>query len=211
MKRLFIALVIGLSWARADSLDAPEALAPGIVYTQKLALTPPAEIFGIVYDLRELDPPPELPALAAHLSQPSAPLSVVLLNANTDPTVIDAFTNRSHRVIVLSPIGSRTAPDVLVPVTAEEIATALDAIRSGADLASLASPEIAKSRFDEASLVRRHNGTEEPVPTRSADSAPSTVQADDETAGDETSPTPPDLMLQRAVQILQGLRALGRS
>ena len=210
MKRFLFALVFGLGLGRAESSDQPTILAPGIIYTQDLAVSAPPETHGIVYDFRTTPPEPERVASASQLNSDSAPLSVVLLGPDIAPETALAFAARSPRVILLAPIGSGANPDVTVPVTPAEVSAAVEAIRSGADLANQASPEIAKRRFDEATLVRRHHGATDPERTPSAPAASPPAPGESAEAEPAAPPVPPDLMLQRAVQILQGLHALGR-
>ena len=210
MKRFFFALAFGLGLGRAAPSDQPAPLAPGIIYAQDFSVSDPPETQGIVYDFRTTPPEPEGIARASQLTSDSAPLSVVLLGTDITPETAAAFAARSHRVILLAPIGSDANPDVAVPVTPAEVSAAVEAIRSGADLANQASPEIAKRRFDEATLVRRHHGTADPERTPPTPAAPSPVVAETEDPEATVSPPHPDLMLQRAVQILQGLHALGR-
>ena len=199
--RLIAFLTAGLLSVHAAPASDVAAISDWIYRTADVTseLPPPAE--GMVYDLRASEWSPELQRHIDLISADTRPLAVVLLRASSDPRWFDSWSHRSHRVILLAPLGTSPAPDISVPVTAEEVSTALEAINSGVDLASLASPAIAKRRFDEAALVRHHNGE---TPTRSDEE-----EADAE--ADAEAPIPPDLMLQRAVQILQGLHALGRS
>lgn len=205
MKFCFLAILTPLLLLAEAPAPLATELAQGLFYTRDIAPTPPPAAQGIVYDLRAVTWDEHYRSSVDQISAPGRPLAVVLLCADQETGWLNALAQRSHRVITLAPIGANFSPDVAVPVTAAEVSSALAAIRDGADLAELASPEIAKRRFDEAALVRRHNG------------APPTPPPADEIA-DDHEPTPPsaanitpDLMLQRAGQILQGLKALGRN
>ena len=203
MRMFLLVLSLSLTAASAQNTNEPSVLADGIFYTQDLSLSPPLAAQGMVYDLRQATPLPAKLAAATKLSETTETLSVVLLNSDAHDDWFNALAARSHQVLLLAPLGTDPLPDISVPVTTDEIAAALSAITDGADLASLASPEIAKRRFDEARLVRHHNGEEEP-PVESYETP------DEEPAEDNPASLPPDLMLQRAVQILSGLNALGR-
>lgn len=197
---LVIALALPALFTAASSPE--EELAEGIFYTQDVTRDPPPSTTGMVYDLRDSvwtdDNPRHFQALFAE----SHPLSVVLLRSTAPAEWFNALADRSHRVILVTPISPHRAPDVAVPVTPDEVSAALHEIASGTDIASLALPEIAKRRFDEAVLVSRHRGSNDSVPSPDEPVESESLEAN--------SPPIPDLMLQRAVQILQGLEALGR-
>jgi hypothetical protein len=205
MKFLILAILAPLLMVAEEQATLATELAPGLFYTREIAPTPPPAAHGVVYDFRDTDWDESFRSSLDEISAYNRPLAVVLLR--TDPAAgwLDALAGRSHRVITLAPIGAPSSPDVAVPATTAEVASALAAIRGGADLADLASPEIAKRRFDEAALVRRHNGAAPSDPPAAA------ADNDDETTSPSEAEITPDLMLQRALQILQGLNALGRN
>jgi|GEM_PF-1732422 len=204
MKSFLLVCLTGLSCGFAPAAEREAKLTPKILYTQAITHVPPAWATGIVYDLRDVNWTHGSAQILRKLFIETHPLSVVLLRSTSDPAWFTALADRSHRVILVSPIGTSSVSDVSVVVTTDEVSSAVQAIETGADLASLALPEIAKRRFDEAALVRRHSGTNDPA---SALNGPVEAETDDAAP---VAPTP-DLMLQRAVQILQGLEALGRS
>ncbi len=200
MNRLGYAFLIVFTAARAETDFPTSELAESVYYSRDLASPPPPPAIGMVYDLRTTPWSSDQTRAVKLISAETRPLAAVLLRSDSDQGWFDALAQRSHRVILLAPIGTTPAPDVAIPVTATEVATALAAITSGMDLYTLATPAITKRRFDEAELVRRHQG-DHAAPPDATDEGSSAVPADT---------PPPDLMLQRAVQILQGLSALGR-
>jgi len=201
MKSFLLVCLTALSCVFAPAAEREAKLTPKILYTQEITHVPPAWATGIVYDLRDVTWTNGSPQNVRKLFTETHPLSVVLLRSTSDPAWFAALADRSHRVILVSPIGTSPISDVSVAVTTDEVSAAIQAIETGVDLASLALPEIAKRRFDEAALVRRHSGKNDPA---------SSLNGPVETNEAPVPPTP-DLMLQRAVQILQGLEALGRS
>lgn len=98
-------------------------------------------------------------------------------------------------------IESGFQPAILIPGNPPRDREVYALLDEGADLDSLVSPAVAKSRYDEASLVRDFDqGLPRQLSGRSG--------GPDE--GSEPAEPAVDLDLQRAVQIFQALQALGR-
>lgn len=122
----------------------------------------------------------------------------VLENAQTDPALLAVFASRGPAgMLVLAPASARLGPQISVIVSPEDDRKAYDALEKGADVRTLLSDYPDKPRIDEAYLEKEHIAdsdapevpTDKPLPAR---------------------PTV-DAMLQRAVQLHQGLLALKRT
>lgn len=121
----------------------------------------------------------------------------ILENAETSPSLLASFPgNGTTGVVVVAPVSDKVAPDIAVQVPAAADRLAYDAVEKGAPIGSLLHDNPDKPRIDEAYLEKEHL----------ADSEAPDIESD--------KPSPPsplvDAVLQRAVQLHQGLLALKR-
>ncbi len=154
-----------------------------------------------VLDLRFADGDAGAPAaLAAWLGFNATARSpvLVLANAATSPAFWAALARRDgDGLIVFSPAAEHLAADIAVNTAPATDRQAYAALEHGTPLAALLTDQPDKPRMDEAELAREH--------------LPDSALADNE--GDRASkpgaPAPLiDRVLQRAVQVHRGLRAL---
>lgn len=94
-------------------------------------------------------------------------------------------------------VASGFVPQVEVSVAPDDDRLAYSALREGVELDDLVEVRVKKTRFDEARLLRERNG----------ESSQNSDQPDD---AEEISQLPHDTILQRALQIVKALQALGR-
>ncbi len=182
---------------------APVDLGHGLVYTDAESAAELAATQRAVIDLRFVPADIDVPAV---VTSPVPSAKVVLLAGPSAASWIERLAARAPTLLLLAPADAGLASDLTVAVSAAEVREAVDAIAAGTDLVALTRPPVDKERFDESALVRHHNGD---LPADSADSAEDVPDdAPDETPAKATTPTDP--MLQRAVQVLLGLKALGR-
>jgi hypothetical protein len=181
----------GLHYVRAADLSSlPEA--------------PPAD--PLVLDLRRTRGG-DLARLAA-LLRTEGPVRFVLLGKETAGEVRALLASRAPAVITVAAGGPDAAADVVLDATSpEEDLRAYEAHENGTDLALLIQPPVKKNRRDEASILRERtngNGSGQGRAAASEDPPP-------EAAGGEPEESPlVDAVLQRAVQLHRGLKALGR-
>lgn len=137
----------------------------------------------------------------------------VLVSESTAPTVVTFLQTRAPTVLTIGGIGASDT-DIRVSVSAEDDRRAFAALEQGASLADLATPSLVKARRDEAAILRaRRTGNRPPdgppSPTGPpAGATPPTPPAAPAEAA--PAPAPSDPVLQRAVQLHRGLRALKR-
>jgi hypothetical protein len=196
---LVLSLLVAASiQAAAEPIEAQ--IDETIVYLRNTPASPPPALAAVL-DLRQSDLGEKLPS--AWL-QPG-PLRVFLLDAAALRQVAALLEQRRPANLIFLTAGSLAQPesDVSVPMTTSEITTAIAAIADGADVALLADPPVKKRRFDEASLVRRHQGESRQRHSDENDGSSEPSSEDDDNA------LPADPMLERAVQLIRGLRALG--
>lgn len=200
MRRLLplLTLAITAAWGAAT----PRELLPDLAYVPLAALATaqlPADRARVI-DARATTTEKPAAELTAWLSNPAAP-TLVLLDNQPPAWLTAALTTRPKRLLTLaardyaSPLADIT---VDTPRDADQAACAALA-DPATSLDGLLSRNATKRRFDEAALFEARSGSG--PSSRPASPTPET-----------TSETPPstDLVLQRAVQIYQGLRALGR-
>ncbi len=187
------------SWLAA----APVDLGDDLVYVRgdEVAALSPAR--RAIIDLRFTPAPAAAPAWATTASP--AP-KVVLLAGDSARAWAERLTNRAPRVLLLVPVHSPASGDLTIPVSPAAVAGAVAAIDGGVDVPALARPPVEKRRFDESALVRHHNG-DSSVLDEVINEARTEADADEAAAGDAPLADP---MLQRAVQVIRGLRALGK-
>ena len=196
--RLLAAFLLLLGSARIVAAETVE-LADGLTYLRGPVAVADSAPANSIVDLRFITatglPPPWVKA-ATHPT-------IILLAGEDVPAWLTLLDGRSPPVLLLGPKGTAAGLDLEIVVSAEQLGQVVAAIDDGADVAVLAQPIVAKRRFDEAALVRIHNGEED---TNDSEDAP----ADDETDKKPVQATLSDPMLERAVQVLLGLRVLGR-
>jgi hypothetical protein len=138
---------------------------------------------------------------------PDAPV-FVLLNADTASALRPGFV-AGHRpgagVITIAPASSALTPDIALAVPPADDRRAYDAFEHGATVAALITENPDKPRHDEAELAR-----ERANPPDDVDDTDAIVT--DPAAEKDAAPPPPiiDALLERAVQLYRGLRALHR-
>jgi hypothetical protein len=133
----------------------------------------------------------------------------VLLGSETSPDVRQLLAARAPGVITLAAEGIEPKADVVLEATPEEDMRAYDAHEDGAELALLIQPPLKKNRRDEAAILRnRANGNGN---GNGRGSAAASEDPPPEEAGGEPEESPlVDSVLQRAVHLHRGLKALGR-
>jgi hypothetical protein len=152
-----------------------------------------------IVDLRHRAP--DTFAATSAIEEPGT-LRIILLSGEHATDWSHALATRAADVLIIGPAEADAPLDLTVNMPDDAITTALRAMAEGTLPATLALPAITKRRFDESALVQRHHGD--------------TIDADDsgDTAGKTDAvpakPVVTDAMLERAVQIIQGLRALKR-
>lgn len=141
--------------------------------------------------------PADASRLRSYLVEPGS-VRFVLVSADTAAAVLTLLETRSPSVITLGPAGTIPEPDINVVVSLDEDRRAYSAHTEGTPLELLVRPDIPKPRRDEAALLRNRanggNGPAEPEEPPPADTAAPLV----------------DAVLQRAVHLHHGLKALGR-
>ena len=196
--RRLVAWVLLLGGARLLAVE-PVDIAEGIFYFRGTTAITDVAPANAVVDLRFVPPPALPPPWVKTAAQPV----IVLLAGEDVPAWLALLEGRSAPVLLLGPTGTGPGLDLEVSVPAEPLGQVVAAIDAGTDVVALSQPVVAKRRFDEAALVRHHNGDE--------DETDAAASSDDE--NDDVEPSAPPLrdpMLERAVQVIQGLRALGR-
>ncbi|MCC5023677.1 MAG: hypothetical protein J6386_13235 [Candidatus Synoicihabitans palmerolidicus] len=170
--RLLILTCVFLGPIQAAAPPLAVKILPGILYHRGVSSRPlPTSCWAEIIDLRFQTTAASVPTVS------SDTMKIVLLDSSPS---ID-WTIRlpsSARLITLAPVGTTPQPDVTIQVTSEELRNAVEAIDSGVDVVAMAKPAIEKARFDESSLVRRHNGEVDSEATPS--SAPAPASIDDE-------------------------------
>jgi hypothetical protein len=121
----------------------------------------------------------------------------ILENSETSASLRASFPgNGPVGVVVVAPVSDKVSPDISVQVAAAVDRLAYDAVEKGTLIGSLLRDNPDKPRIDEAYLEKEHL----------ADSEAPDIESD--------KPSPPsplvDAVLQRAVQLHQGLLALKR-
>lgn len=136
----------------------------------------------------------------------AGPVRFVLVSRQTAPALLTRLGQRASTVLLLGTGVAEPVLDLSLPVPADEDARAYDAYAQGTDLARLIQPPVRKPRRDEAAIMRSRangngngngNGAEAEAPAEPA-------------AGEPAEPLLVDLVLQRAVHLHRGLKALGR-
>lgn len=200
MRRLipFLTLAVAVTWAAAP----PRELLPDLTYVPLAALATaqlPADRARVI-DARVTTTAKSAAELTAWLTDPTAS-TLVLLDDQPPAWLTAVLITRPKRLLTLAARDyASPLADITVATSRAADQAAHDALAdpaSGLDV--LLSRNAPKRRFDEVALVEARSGND---PTRRpSPPTPETTSA--------TSP-PTDLVLQRAVQIYQGLRALGR-
>ncbi len=195
--------IAGLLLAAGSSVAQPTGpveVAEGIDYVRIGQAATAVASRPTVFDARLQPAPTATPAWATA----TGPTCIVMVDGEHAATWAQRLTARAANILLLAPTDAGTVADLTVSIGPAGVQRAVTAIEAGADLPTLAVPAIEKQRFDEASLIRRRQGDN----TEAPNATPATT-APDETDRDAEPPVS-DPMLQRAVQVLQGLRVLGR-
>jgi predicted small lipoprotein YifL len=176
-------------------------LHPGLNYVTLAELAQAEPNAAWVLDARQAAAVPAPPAAATEtLRHPTHPL-LVLLDANSPAWLRDLLAEPSPRRLTLAAAGTAGPVDIPVATTAEADAAAHQTLVEQRDFDAALGRGTAKRRRDQATL----NGRGSP-PTLAPVAPGSDALAPDH----ESSAPPPDLVLQQAVQIHAGLKALGR-
>jgi hypothetical protein len=197
LRPLFLGLVI-ISTAAAAVRD----LQPDLAYVPLAELATanlPADRARIL-DARASSTAEPSAELTTSLAAPSAP-TLLLLDDQPPAWLVATLATRPKRLLTLAARDyASPLADITVDTPRDADQAARDALADPATgLDVLLSRNAAKRRFDEAALVEARSGN---GPTRRPSSpTPATTSE---------TPPPTDLVLERAVQIYQGLRALGR-
>ncbi len=186
-----------LSYVRIDAADTDKAGWETIFSKSFLAL-----------DLRHVTgEPAALRLLAERLSEAPAGESshrLVLISADTPALLTEAVSHNTPRQLTLAARQSAVTPDIAVAATPEEDDTAFAAAETGTSLEKLITSEIEKKRFDETTLAHDRNAVD-------PDDGPDLTEG---TTGVELvskAPAKPhDRVLERAVQVHEGLTVLKR-
>lgn len=182
---------------------------------QYLRVTTPAEdaaavqalnpAHSAVVDLRFLTAEsPAIEALSRALAATpprQGTLRVLLVNTETAPALRQALTP-APRQLVLGPAREGLRVDLAIKAAAEEERRAFEALAAGTAAEKLISNNAEKRRFDEAALMRTHNG-DGSLPDPSED--PPAPSEDQKTEAAPLEPPPFDAVLQRAVQLHRAL------
>jgi hypothetical protein len=207
MRRLLLTgLLLGLALRAAAAAPAAVDLGEGLSYVrvgQVEAL--PAASGPLVIDLRRATAADEAMAEAFVASLRTAgPVRFVLVSRQTSPALLARLGQRAPAVLLLGTGVAEPALDVALTVTAEEDGRAYDAHEQGTALAALIQPPLRKPRRDEAAIMRsRTNGNGD-------GNAAESPTAAEPAAGEPAEPLLVDAVLQRAVHLHRGLKALGR-
>ncbi|GAB1488525.1 hypothetical protein MASR2M8_09700 [Opitutaceae bacterium] len=167
-----------------------------------------APVDPLVVDLRQATQAGSdgIDRLRGLLGQPS--LRLVLVSEVTAPAIITFLETRSATVLTLGGLGAPET-DIRVPVSTEDDRKAYEALDQGASLADLVTPPLVKARRDEASILRARRTSNRPSDSPPPPDTPMPPVAP--TPADAPTVTPlSDPVLQRAVQLHRGLRALKR-
>jgi len=208
MRLLALPFLFALLFAGVrGSASAPVDLGEGLLYLRIVdaASVPALEASSpLVLDLRRArSETPEEASGLGNLLRAAGPVRFVLISRETGAAVHHLLATRSPAVVTLSAGSVEPSPDFTVNAAAEEDLRAYDAYENGTDLARLIQPPIRKNRRDEAAIVRsRANGN--------GNNAASSEDPPAETTPEPEEPLLVDRVLQRAVHLHRGLKALGR-
>jgi hypothetical protein len=149
----------------------------------------------------------------------TAPL-FVLVGPDTAPALFAAMRERAPALISIGLAAPGLIPDIALSVSPATDRRAYDALDGGASVESLISEQLAKPRFDEATLAHEH-AADAAAGDSAAAPAPAPTDAPPAAAPPPTTPAAPaaapapeaapkDGVLQRAVQLHRALLALGK-
>lgn len=170
-----------------------------------------------VLDLRSVLADPHFAAaLQSALDKKPGPhaLRIILINATTDPSVIEALDTDYQDVVTIGPKSPVTKPDMPVNVSEADDRKAFDALANGTPVEKLITDSRDKRRYDEAKLVHDHaNGvtpSDAELPPDAEDDAVIAEPTDGKKPAETKKEPEPllDLVLERAVQLHRSLLAL---
>lgn len=173
---------------------------------------------ALVLDLRSLSVSDGFAdALQTTLARTPPPHAVrlILINATTSPTLINALSQELPSVITLGPSSPAFAPDIAIAISTEDDLRAFNALANGTPLNKLINDNREKRRYDEAKLVQDHaNGITAPESVLPAEAEDDTVKTEpaidnkESPSEKKTEPAVIDLVLERAIQLHRSLLAL---
>lgn len=193
-------LLAGTGWLVGPaSATTPPELQPGLTYLPlaELAQTPPAAAW--VLDARQAgDVAATHPSAWERLTARAHP-GIVLLDVTSPAWLHDWLAGRSALILTLAAAGTYGPVDLEVATPAQDDALARQALAAATDFSTALGRMADKRRRDQTTL----NGSRSPPTPVTAEIAGGDATEEPEDRG------PPDLVLQRAVQVFAGLRALG--
>lgn len=198
LRLLLTCLLLAGPLRAAEITDLGEGLAYLRVEDAATSALPPID-GSYALDLRRTaaSTPADAGRLRPFLAEPGS-VRFVLVSPDTAAAVLALLEARSPAVITLGPAGTLPAPDIGIAVSLDEDRRAYTAHTEGTPLELLIRPDIPKTRRDEAALLRNRanggNGPAEPEEPPPANAVAPLV----------------DAVLQRAVHLHHGLKALGR-
>lgn len=219
MRRHFVfALWLTLACLGAGQAFAARSLLPGLDYvTLAESAQLEASDHAIVIDAR-YPAAVEPPADAEAWLRSTLPILVLLGPESPEWLLAQLQANPSARRLTFAAKAAGLPVDLEIdtPLTDDRAAAARITGCTEVQWATLLGRDLQKRRFDEAALIRETSGEASDEPPPEPDAEPSEEEpADDEDTADADAEKPaetiaPDLVLQRAVQVYEGLRALKR-
>jgi hypothetical protein len=175
-------LAPGLAYVRPETENAAKSLAAG----------------SVIIDLREVTDPTSANTLLATLATPvpARRITLVLLSPET-PLLLRQRVATLPRCITIGRVDEALKTDISVATPPDADLASVKTLGSGSAPETLVIANTDKPRFDESTLVREHqSGQIEETPSAETTDAPAKPAV--------------DAVLQRAVQIYEGLVALGK-
>lgn len=214
LRRLLVAAALLLA-ARVAAAPVERTLGDGLVYFRvhavpdDLPATPPAHTRACILDLRYARGTAAAAVvfggwLRFHCSE-HTPVFVLVNDACAAPLRQVLQHPLLPGLLTFGIAGDSPAPDLTVTESAEAEKRAYDAFEHGTDIAALTTDHPDKQRYDEASLAQERSADDSQVVPGDDDSP---IESDQPAA---KKPEPPsDAVLERAIHVYQGLRAMNR-
>lgn len=185
---------------------ATRELTPELRYVRAGELREALPATARVIDLRYADPTtvPAVPPLGG--------IPTLILVGPDTPAAWLAISAQSTQVLTLAAAAANPGADLLVKVdlAADQAAYAFIPEATEAQWDTLLGRQLTKRRFDEAELLQQRENSAAATRDDAARNAPGTPPAEAAREADAAATVPADPVLQRAIQVYLGLRALGR-